>query len=295
MSETRQWSGRTDGAGWMHMALIGMLKVLPLGLLYFLMAFVIPFYLLFNSKGYLAIYHYLRQRQGWSMVKSFLGCYGNHFLFGTAVLDRFAAFAGKRFKADVQQPELLAQANTSEAGFIQLSSHIGNQEMSGYMLHSNKPMNVIAFPGEKETVRRRRAQLLERNNIRLVLADDDMGWLFTLNEALASGEVVSIHADRIFGSPKYLEVSLLGGKVRLPQGPFALATMRNLPVLASFPIKSGIKHYKVFLFRLDTPQMRALPRQERMMALAGAYVTAIEAILKNWPLQWYNFYEFWES
>ena len=44
MSEDRQWTGRTDGTGWMHKALIGLMKVCPIAVIYFLMALVVPFY-----------------------------------------------------------------------------------------------------------------------------------------------------------------------------------------------------------------------------------------------------------
>ena len=88
MTGERQWSGKTDGAPWMHRALIGLLKVFPLWAMYLLAVLVVPFYMLFNHKGYLAIYHYLRNRQGWGPLKSFLGCYANHFLFSTSFMDR---------------------------------------------------------------------------------------------------------------------------------------------------------------------------------------------------------------
>lgn len=294
MSEERQWSGRTHGTEWMHNALTALFKVLPLWLMYGVMGLVIPFYMLFNHKGYLSIYHYLRARQGYGPLKAFFGCYGNHFLFGTAFLDRFASYAGRRFQIDVPDPQPVVKLSEQEQGFLLFASHIGNHEMCGYMLNcEQKRMNVITFSGEKSYVRSNREKMLEGHNIRLISADG-MEWLFTLNAALSDGEIVSIHADRVFGSPKMLDANILDAPAHLPQGPFSIAAMRDLPVLSVFCIKTGLKRYKAYMFRLDTPDMASLGRKEKMEALATAYTASVGTVLKEHPLQWYNFFEFWE-
>ncbi len=294
MSEERQWSGQTHGTPWMHRALIAMFKVCPLELMYLIMALVIPFYMIFYRPGYLSIYHYLRRRQGWGPVRSFFGCYANHFLFGTALMDRFAAYSGRHFRTDMHDFHLFSGLSAQPEGFLMYTSHVGNPEMTGYMLKSEvKRMNVITFPGEKSSIRAWRENMLGPNNIRLISATEDMSWLFTLNAALADGEIVNIHADRSFGSPKTLEVNLLGAQAHLPLGPFSLAAMRNLPVLASFSLKAGIRRYNIFIYRLDTPEMAAMGREERQQALADAYARLLDDVLHRHPLQWYNFYEFW--
>ena len=48
MAETLQhndWSGKTDGQPWMQRSLIAVMRVLPLWMLYFAMALVVPFYM----------------------------------------------------------------------------------------------------------------------------------------------------------------------------------------------------------------------------------------------------------
>lgn len=294
MSEERQWSGRTHGTEWMHKGLVGLFRVLPLGVLYFFMALVVPFYMLFNHKGYLAIYHYLRYRHGYGPLRAFCGCYANHFLFGTAIMDRFAAYAGRKFKVESPKPDLFEELSQEEQGFLVFASHIGNPELCGYMLRSKrKRMNAITFPGEKASIRARREKMLEGNNIRLIPAEG-MEWLFTLNAALSDGEIVSIHADRLFGSPKFLKATILGAEAKIPLGPFNIAATRDLPVLASFAIKTGYKDYRFYLARLDTPEMHVMNKQEKMNALAAAYAAQMTQVLEKWPLQWYNFFEFWE-
>jgi len=294
MSEERQWSGKTDGTLWMHKALIGCFKVLPMGLIYFFMALVVPFYMLINHSGYLAIYHYLRQRQGMGPLRAFCGCYFNHFLFGASLMDRFATYAGRKFQIKKTGMDVFTSLAGKEQGFIMLSSHIGNAEMSGYMLSTPlKRMNAITFPDEKASVRSNRDRMLEVNNIRLISADG-LDWLFTLNAALSDGEIVSIHADRLFGSSKSLKVTILGAEAQIPMGPFNLAASRDLPVTASFCMKTGFRSYEALQYRLDTPEMDSMPKTEKMDYLAARYASVVNEVLSKWPLQWYNFFEFWD-
>ena len=96
MSENgeRQWQGTTDGTSWMHKALIGMMKVIPLWVFYLLMSFAVPFYMISNHKGYISNYHYFRRRQGYGPLRSFFHVCACHWMFGTVIMDRFASYSG---------------------------------------------------------------------------------------------------------------------------------------------------------------------------------------------------------
>ena len=97
MADTLQhndWSGKTGGMPWMQRALIPVFRVSPLWLPYGIMAIVVPFYMLFNRKGYKAMYQFFRERLGLGPWKSFWYVYANHFRFGQIILDRFGVYAG---------------------------------------------------------------------------------------------------------------------------------------------------------------------------------------------------------
>ena len=161
------WQGSTDGTPWMQRTLIRLFRILPLGVLYGCMALVIPFYMLF-AKGFKASYTFYRKRMGYGPVKSFFYVYKNEFAFGQVVLDRFAAYAGKKFDMEVPRMDLFRELCAGEDGFVQLSSHVGNYEMVGYSLVSPKPINALVFAGETATVMRNRALLFGATNVRMV-------------------------------------------------------------------------------------------------------------------------------
>ena len=316
---TGQWRGTTDGTPFMHRALIWLLRFIPLWVVYLLMAFSLPVYMIARPRNSLAIWHYFRRRQGFGFWKTFCHLWKNHFLFGQVVVDRFAAYAGRKFEIEVVGHNHYREIEASGCGFMMISSHIGNHEMAGYDLKARARLNVLAYGGEVEAVRSGRNRLLAENNIRMVPITDGISHIFVLREALQSGEVVDIHGDRLFGSPKSFECSVLGAPARLPQGPFVLATSVEvpagqgpasdlvpspLPVIAVFCVKTGYRHFKVFVHRLDdaglSPEQgvadsaASLSPRERAKALADRYAAAMSEILRTYPDQWFNFFEFWK-
>lgn len=193
-------------------------------------------------------YRYFRKRLGYSRFRAAWCTYRNHCLFGTVVIDRFAMFAGRKFDLKIEGYENFLRLAEQENGFMILSSHIGCYEVAGYSLVAKtKRFNALVFGGEKATVMEGRREKLKNNNIRIIPVTSDMSHLFLVNEALSNHEIVSMPADRIVGSAKTLTVNFLGAKARLPMGPFSVATMRELNVIAVNVMKTSFKGYTVYV------------------------------------------------
>ena len=287
-----QWSGRTDGQPWMQRTLIKIFKVTDIRIMYFMMGWVVPFYMLRNHKEYLAMYRFFRKRFGYGRVKSFWNVFKNHLKFGQVILDRFAVYAGKRFKFIIEGGELFDHLAKQPSGFVQLSSHVGNYEMAGYSLVSHdKRFNAVVYAGETATVMRNRAAMFAPNNMRMILVGNDMSHIFALNQALGDGEIVSVPGDRIFGSPRYVECDFFGDVARFPMGPFAMAIQRDVPLLAVFVMKISTMGYKIYVRKIDADA--ALSRKERIEAAAKSFASELEAIVRQYSTQWFNYYDFW--
>lgn len=293
--EHARWSGKTYGNGWMHRWLIRILRVTDVRLLYaFVNMFVVPPTLLVNANARRAIYRYFRRRHCYGRLKSVWQTYRNHCLFAQVVIDRFAMYAGKRFDIAIDNGDEFDRLAAAPGGFIQLSSHIGNYELAGYSLRAEtKRFNALVFGGEKATVMANRNRLFCGNNIRMIAVGADMSHLFEIDSALSAGDIVSMPADRVFGSQKTFVASLLGAEARLPQGPFILAALRGVPMLFVAVMKESPRRYRITVRRVDSDT--AAPASKRARALAAEYARCLEETLRRYPGQWYNFYDFWES
>ena len=203
-------------------------------------------------------------------------------------------YAGKKFNIEIEGGDHFLDLATQQEGFVQLSAHIGNYEIAGYTLVSkSKRFNALVFAGEKTSVMENRDKMFADTNIRMIAISPDMSHLFEIDKALEDGEIVSMPADRILGSQKDTEHEFLGAKARFPLGPFSVATMRGLNVLAVNVMKTSLRGYKIFVAPLQYD--KAAARQEQIRQLSQAYVSELERRVRQYPTQWYNYFEYWEN
>ena len=291
----QEWAGTTYGNEWMHKWLIRMLRYIDVRILYLFVAlFIIPVCLVLNPSRGIA-YRYFRQRIGYGRMKSAWKTYVNHCLFGQVVVDKFAMYAGKKFVVEIENyNEFIDRAARKEEGFVQLSAHIGNYEIACYTLAvEGKRFNALVFAGEKASVMRNRSKMFTGTNISMIAIQPDMSHLFEIDKALTDGGIVSMPADRINGSKKCIELDFLGAKAKFPLGPFSVATMRGLDVLAVNVMKDSLTSYKIYV----TPLLydKGATRQEQIKQLSEAYVAELEKRVRQYPEQWYNYFKFWQE
>lgn len=276
----------------MHKWLIRMLRLIDTRALYaFVAVFVVPVCLIVNPAQKI-IYRYFRERWGMSPLKAALKTYRNFYLFGQVVVDRFAMYAGKKFQIDIEGYDNFLNLEARPEGFMQFSAHVGNYEMAGYSLVvEHKKFHALVFAGEKESVMENRNKMFAHTNIEMIPIRPDMSHLFEINNALANGDAVSMPADRLFGSKKSVRLPFLGKEAAFPAGPFSIATMRGVDVIAVNVMKASTLGYKIYVTPLT--YNRSLTRREQIQQLAEAYVKELERVVTLHPEQWYNYYEFW--
>ena len=296
-SKTKNWTGVTGGSMLGQKALLVLFHVVNVTVGYFFLAFVVPFYMLFGRKGYLSIYHYFRKHFSYSWLKAFFKTYQNHFVFGQCMLDRFAVYAGRKnfFRVKITGNEDFYRLLDGEKGFIIASSHVGNFELSGYLLRQDKKrINALVFGGETKEVMENRLKLLNKNNISVIPVFDDMSHIFAVNEALSAGEIVSMPCDRNLGSAKSVECDFLSRKADFPVGTFALSAHFDVPVVSIFAMKKSISKYHVYVKPITLNNSTKIPKKEKAELLTREFVKELEMIVRKYPEQWFNFYAFWK-
>ena len=300
MSEKRKWKGDTGGGTLGQKALLFLFHFVNVTVGYVFLALTVPFYMLFARKGYLSIYRYFRKHFSYSPLKAFFKTYLNHFVFGQCMLDRFAVYAGRKnfFRLQFTGNEEFFRLLDEEKGFIIASSHIGNFELSGYLLKQDKKhINALIFAGETKEVMENRSKILNRNNISVIPVMGDMSHIFTINEALSAGDIVSMPCDRIYGSDKNVECDFLSGKADFPVGAFTLAAHFDVPVVAIFVMKESATNYHIYVKPVVLDKLasdRELSKREKTEFLTRKFVKELEEIVRKYPEQWFNFYEFWK-
>jgi len=286
------WSGKTYGSGRMHRWLIGFLRYVDVRFLYAVSAvFIVPVCLIINSSRK-SSYNYFRKIHGFGRWRSAWLTYLNHYHFAQSVIDKFAMYAGKRFEVEVDHMEEFTKRANGEEGFLHFSAHVGNYEIAGYTLVSErKRIHAVVYGFEKQSVMQNRTGMFDKTNIGMISIKEDMSHLYEIDKALCNGDIVSFPTDRSAGATKCVEAMFLGHKTKFPMGPFSVATMRSLDVLAVNVMKVSRRKYKAYVTPLQYD--KNAPRREQIKQLADAFAAELEKRVKEYPTQWFNLYDFW--
>lgn len=291
--KSENWQGKTDGLPWMQRSLLFFTQGIGLYVFYGLTFVVTLFYLITNRREYNATKNFYMRVFGMSSLKAVIYTHRNFYTLGKIVMDRFSAYGGRQFKIDIENPEQYEEMENGNEGFVQLSSHVGNYEMAGYMKpFKKKKLNVLVYSGETETVMENRKRIFEANNIKMILSDGSMDHIYSINNALERGEIVGIPADRIHGSAKSIKSPFFDGNIALPMGPFLVAAQRDLPVTIPFVIKKSATRYSIYthIFRLSGEQ-KEKPLREKAAIIAAYYAKRLEEVVREYPLQWFNYFD----
>jgi predicted LPLAT superfamily acyltransferase len=294
---SKKWKGVTGGSMLGQKALLFLFHFVNVTVGYVFLASIVPFYMLFARKGYLSIYRYFRKHFCYPPLKAFFKTYLNHFIFGQCMLDRFAVYAGRKnfFRMKFTGNEEFYRLLDEKKGFIIASSHVGNFELSGYLLKQDKKrINALVFGGETKDVMENRLRLLNVNNISIIPVVNDMSHIFTINDALSAGEIVSMPCDRNFGSAKSVECDFLSGKADFPVGAFTLAAHFDVPVISIFVMKKNVSDYHVYVTPISLADTIKVSKREKAEHLTREFVKELENIIRKYPEQWFNFYNFWK-
>ncbi|MBQ0057258.1 MAG: acyltransferase [Bacteroidales bacterium] len=295
--EHEEWKGTTGGLPWMQRTMIKWLSVIDQRVIYVALVMIfVPFYMLTCNREYRAMYHFYHRVRREPWWKSFAHVFVNQYHFGQVIVDRFAAFGGREFKFEMDDREWAVYCGMANAddGFLQLSCHMGNYELAGYILRQpKKTMHALVFMGETETMMQNRAKLFAPRGVEMVPVMPDMSHIFALNNALRDGNVASMPGDRIFGSTKAVECRMLGHRVQLPQGPFQLAVTREVRLMAVWVMKASHDTYRVHCHELKAnPELK---KSERVADLARQFAAHMEQMIEQYPTHWFNYFEFFEQ
>lgn len=175
-----------------------------------------------------------------------------------------------------------------------IGAHVGNWEIGAPFFDDyGKKMNIVMFDAEYQKIK----ELLEKNtngkNYKVIpVNEDNLTHIFRIRDVLANGEYVCFQGDRYVEGAQTFKETFLGAEASFPAGPFLLASRLGVPVVFYFAVREKGMHYK-FNFVLAQPEKRVkgvVPGQ----GLLKQYVSALESVVKQYPEQWFNYYDFWK-
>jgi predicted LPLAT superfamily acyltransferase len=291
-----RWEGKTRGNLLGHQIFIMTIRYLGISSAYLLLRFVAFYYFLFSRKSNKHIYDYFRHRQGYPPGKARRMVYYNYFIFGQVLIDKVAIMAGMsdRYTFDFDGEEHIR--DMKEGGIV-ISAHVGNWEAAGNLLNRvSLPFNIVMFDEEHRRIKNYLEGVMKDKNIRIIVLKDDLSHLIEIRRALQDGELIILHGDRFMEGSKVIKGELLGAPASFPEGPFYLGARFQVPVVYAFAMKEKKKHYHFYA----TPAKIYSSEDKRNIDLVlledmlSDYTQALERMLRRYPLQWFNYFRFWD-
>jgi len=291
------WEGKTRGGLTGYRIFIYILKTFGLRPAYFLLRFVSLYFFLFSRKSNRHIRYYFRDILNYGWWKTIVSIYRNYYKLGQVLIDKVAVMSGlgKRFTYEWDGEHHLR--NMKDGGLL-ISAHIGSWEIAGNFLDRlDKRFNIVMFDEEHQKIKGYLDNVMTEKNLHVIPLKDDLSPVLAIKQALENKELVAIHADRFLAGSKTIRHKFLGKDALFPEGPFYLAARFNAPITFVFAVKETSSHYHFFATeakRYKISSKRSIKEGE-LLPIIKDYICRMEHILKQYPLQWFNYHNFWEE
>lgn len=288
-----QWEGKSKGTVLGYKIFIFSINNLGIRAAYGLLYFVALYYFFFAGKGTASIYYYFRNRLQNSWVKSVLSIYKSYYTFGKTIIDKAAISSGlkKLYTYKFDGVETIIDLLDKKQGGIMISAHVGNFEIAEFFfaeIDTRSQISLVTTDAERKNIKQYMEKVTMRSKIKFILIKEDLSHVFEINNALSSGELICFTGDRYMSGAKVMSESLLGKNANFPAGPFLLASRLNVPVLFVYVMKESNKHYHLYSRRAESKARDA-------QGLLKEYTQSVEWMLRKYPLQWFNYFDFWEK
>jgi len=288
-----QWDGKSKGSVFGYKIFVFFINKVGIQSAYFILWFVAGFYFIFLKKSNRAIFYYFHQRLGYSAFQSRKLVFKSYYTFGQTIIDKISISAGMRnkFTYEFDGIEILKDLLAQKKGGVLISAHIGNFEIAEHFfgeIDLDFQINLVTTDLEHSAIKNYLESISKKSSIRFIIIKEDLSHIFEINAALARNELVCFTGDRYFEGVKALTEELLGKDAHFPAGPFLIASRLKVPVVFVYVMKEPKLHYHLYA-------REAAVKHRDEKALLKAYTESVESMVKKYPLQWFNYFDFWNQ
>jgi predicted LPLAT superfamily acyltransferase len=275
---------RQRGSEWGYLILIFLYKLLGYKFLRFFLFFVVSYYFI-TARDVKKIAKKQYENIG---LKYSNALYFKHlYSFAIAILDRFGSgieplsFAVESINSDA--------VRDGKDGSILLISHFGGWGIAQNLMRLNCPINIVMKEAYKKDIKRIEKTITAENEtlVNVIDLNDGFSALAQIASALGRKEIVGMMVDRVYSGNGAVDANFFGKKIELNKNPFELAYRMGVPMYTVFVMGDKQSGYKfVFSDALSGGNIEEL---------AESYANKLEEAVKNSPLSWFNFYDFWKA
>jgi KDO2-lipid IV(A) lauroyltransferase len=195
----------------------------------------------------------------------------------------------KAARCTVHNEAALSLLLEQPTGFIIVTAHTGGWDIAAQVLMatSGRQVTLVMDREPDPLARALQDELRNKKGVQVAHVGADALEGLALLKHLRQGGVVAVQLDRIPRSGRTLTVSLAGEPFELPEGPFLLASLAQVPVLPLFVSRRGFYDYEVRVG--NAIRLPRRPEPVEVDSAARDVASLMEAFLLDHPEQWFNF------
>ncbi len=224
----------------------------------------------------------------------FISYFHHVYAFSLTIFDRFIAKEGMQESTiKVERVNVEAFEALQKTGGMLMFSHHGNWAQSFKIFQTyDIRLNIIGDEMIDENLQKLETASDENKRINIISLKNGMQAMLDIARALQNNEIVIIMVDRVKEPNKTVEVDFLGRATLFHSGGFEIAHMRKAPIVACDIVRAGDQQIKVQFSEIITSSKDK--KAEIIQDLAQQYAHFLEKVVREYPWQWFNFFDFWK-
>ncbi len=278
------------GSGWSIKLVFTLYKFFGYKFTYYLMYPVTFFYFIFASNVYKSLKIYYEKLN----IPFTKKIYYNHlFMFAMCMVDRFISKANHLSYNYIYQDKNSFKIELDN-GSILLLSHFGGWAMYNRTSPSKNFVNIVMKESMLNSIKKIEDSIcFPLEYIKII--DQSLNPIevsIKIANAISNKECVAFMGDRAVDPRFTQKVEFLGELASFNTNPFKVAYKTKTPLVLVFVINSGLQNYTI-----KSKEIKMDFSLDENIAVTNSlneYVKDFEEIVKKYPNQWFNLYNFWE-
>lgn len=284
MNQTKQ-----RGSGWSVKLVFNLYKLFGYKFIYYLMYPVTFFYFLVSTNVRQALKIYYKRLD----IEFTNAMYYEHLrIFAVTMVDRFIT------KIDPQSYSFVYDDGDTpleifKDATVLIQSHFGGWASSSSVARTTNTINVVMQESLMDGIKSIEESLDIKSNITVIdLNKGAIAVSIAIANALMANEVVAIMGDRASNDKAVIKTQFLGQSASFNKNPFQIAYKMSKPILVYFVLYIGMKKYKIEYIKIDMNKEKK--EAEAIEEALNIYVKEYEKVIRRYPNQWLNFFDFWQ-
>ena len=222
--------------------------------------------------------------------------------FAEAILDKMLLWGGlfDFSTVSLHGAAPLMEMIEQRRGALLVCAHLGNLDLCR-ALSLRTPglkVTVLVHTRHAQAFNAMLASLDPRSQLDLMqVTEMTPAMAMALSARIERGEFIVIAGDRVpvSANPRVAWAPFFGQPAAFPVGPYVMASVLGCPLYTMFAVRQGARHALHFERLRERVLLPRARREAALAELATDYAARLERHARQAPLEWFNFYDFWQN